>query len=281
MSSKTLEEHLKEEIIKTGYPLEIEISDLLEERWIVFNNDTYLDTEERKSREIDIFAIHLSEPEQLAGEVEPPLFVMTELIVECKKTDTHAWVFFTRPERVNWVGSGQIIDFLEITSEDKDRCLNTWDLGLHYGSFNRIAHTYSEVKLQGGSSGKSEIFEASNQLIKCARYHKDQQQELILRDRSMRHLGIYFLAIAFDGKLYEAIVKEGDVSLYPRDSISLSANRHWLSGPQTDYRIDIVTKQHFPTYLKALDSDIEKFRKYVASEENRILSKTKTTQKTE
>jgi hypothetical protein len=278
LSSKTLEEHLKEEIIKTGYPLEVEISDLLEKEWVVFNNDTYLDAEERKSREIDIFAVHMSEPQQLvalAGKEKSSssVFVMTELIVECKKTDTHAWVFFTRPSRYNWVGDGQIIDFLKIRSEDEDQYLDVYGLDLHYKSFGRVAHTYSEVKLQGESSGKSEIFEASNQLIKCARYHVEQQRESILRDASLHQIGIFFLAIALDGKLYEAIAQEGDVSLSPRDSILLAAKRHWSTGPQTSYLIDVVTKQSFSKYLKNLDSDIDGFRKHVASEEDMILSK--------
>jgi hypothetical protein len=71
LPSKDTEEHLKEEILRTGYPLEIEISALLDNEWIVFNNDSYLDLEESKSREIDIFAIHTSEPDQLVREERP------------------------------------------------------------------------------------------------------------------------------------------------------------------------------------------------------------------
>jgi hypothetical protein len=274
LSSGAMEEHLKEQVMKTGYPLEIQISDLLDGEWIVFNNDTYRDLEEQKSREIDIFAIHTSEPDQLIRQERSPLFVMTELIVECKKTDTHAWVFFTRPRQYSSVGDGQIIDSLKMRSEGKVEALNPYNLDLHYKAFDRIARTYSEVKLQGESSGKSEIFESSNQLTRCVRCYMDQQRELVLRDPSIHHVGIYFLAMALDGRLYEAVVNDGGVSLYPRDHILLAAQRHWVTGPQS-YAIDVVTKQYFAQYLKVLDSDIETFRSCLASIEGRILSKIK------
>lgn len=47
--NRTLEDHLIKRIKKSGYPLEIEISNLLDKKYVVFNTHYYFD-EERKFR---------------------------------------------------------------------------------------------------------------------------------------------------------------------------------------------------------------------------------------
>jgi len=55
MSNKQLEERLKKEILRTGYPLEIEIQSILEERGLsVFPTHFYLDPQSHEPRDIDI-----------------------------------------------------------------------------------------------------------------------------------------------------------------------------------------------------------------------------------
>jgi len=58
---RKLGDHIREMVRRTGYPLEIEVSDILEKDWAVFNNVPYLDEDESKTRTIDIYAIHDSE----------------------------------------------------------------------------------------------------------------------------------------------------------------------------------------------------------------------------
>jgi hypothetical protein len=57
-SNSELEEYLKEEILKTGYPLEVEMSDLLSKDSTVFNNEPYVDEVTSKTQPIDVFAAH-------------------------------------------------------------------------------------------------------------------------------------------------------------------------------------------------------------------------------
>lgn len=54
---KTLEDHLIEKIKESGYPLEIEISTLLDKEYLVFNTQYYFDDEIKRGRDIDIYAI--------------------------------------------------------------------------------------------------------------------------------------------------------------------------------------------------------------------------------
>jgi len=275
-NNDSLEDHLVSELLKTGYPFEIEICGLLDRDWLVFNNDPYLDEDEGKTREIDILAMHNSEADQYLIEPKSPFFMATDLAVECKKTDTHAWIFFTRQKATPpGFGSGQTLDFLEVFSKGKKNFFEPSDLPkLHYDSFNRIAHTYTEVKLQGEASQKSEIFEASNQLTKYAAYFMHDWNERISNDVSRRDIIFLFVAIAFEGKLYEAIVERGALSLHSRDNILLAvARRSKVKEGFSYYLIDVVTKNHFHKYLEALNKDIEKLRDFVYANEKEFASK--------
>lgn len=53
-----LEEHLSDQIRKSGHPLEIELSLILEKDWVIENNSPFRDPDEGKLRSVDIKAWH-------------------------------------------------------------------------------------------------------------------------------------------------------------------------------------------------------------------------------
>lgn len=92
MNDKT--SFIKEAIEKSGFPFEMEIASLLKEHgWEVLPSAHYWDEDEEKWREIDIKAYKTADqtPE---GESIRPYSLCVALIIECKKTDEFAWVFF-------------------------------------------------------------------------------------------------------------------------------------------------------------------------------------------
>jgi hypothetical protein len=73
-------------ILKSGYPLEIEIGNILRKSgWLVINQWPYLD-KDKKVRTDDIFATRVNLSSKLG------LF----LLIECKKSEKHSWVFHTQ-----------------------------------------------------------------------------------------------------------------------------------------------------------------------------------------
>lgn len=54
---RTLKNHLIERIKESGYPLEIEMSNILDPDYIVFNTSRYFDADAQQDRDIDIYAI--------------------------------------------------------------------------------------------------------------------------------------------------------------------------------------------------------------------------------
>jgi len=276
---RKLEDHIREVIQRTGYPLEIEVSDILEKDWVVFNNVPYLDEDENKTRTIDIYAINYSELEQFVSIGKPVFFVSTPLLVECKRSDTHVWVFFTRPNSTPGFGNGQTLDFLQVFTKGKKKFLDELldffrSDKLHYNRFSRLAHTYAEVKIQGQSSEKQEIFEASNQLMKFVSYEMRKESERIAGDVSNRNFSFLFPVIAFDGMIYEAIVRGGEIKLLKRVHILLETSRYSkLTRNILGYLIDVVAKPGFAQYLKLLNEDIVTIRHFFASNEKELIEK--------
>jgi hypothetical protein len=276
--TQPIEKHIAEEILKTGYPLEVTVSDILETDWIVINNETYLDVDENKTREIDVTAVHLSEVHQftpVSRRRHGALYVGTRLAVECKKSDTHAWVFFTRPEPLSIeIGDGQTLDFLKFISRGNKGFLDGLRLpSLHYQKMRRVARTYAEVKFEGHSSGKSEIFEASNQLMKYAAYEIEGVGKRVSPRSSNPDIHFHFLAIVFDGRLYEAIVEGGKLRLARREHILLNSRRHLKTGEYQEYMIDVVTAKGFPHYLKDLNNDIKRTRLFFSANKDKLEKK--------
>lgn len=264
-----LEEHLVQELTRTGYPLEIEVSSMLDNNYSVTNNKYFFDWEEKKAREIDIAASPLERKHQEA-KIEP-FRVVHRLVIECKKSNTHAWIFLTRPDILHWY-QGQRIDFLKIATKDLeldfvDVILSTCKKRLHYHSFERVASTYAEIKYQGQRSKKSEIFEAKNQLVKFVAYDIFQlHKRLKMRDfdPTTNHIiWLYHPTIVFDGKLYEAIIKDGSLHLFERKHLLLSARyspAYVKDFPRTEvpelpHLIDVVRKDFFNGFLQTLEKD--------------------------
>ncbi|MEM3641559.1 MAG: hypothetical protein QXH37_06540 [Candidatus Bathyarchaeia archaeon] len=93
--SEDLKNKLISEIEKSGYPLEIEISSILESKdWYVINNRPYVDSDEGKLRSIDISAFHAT---AFDFEKYDPLTFSPNLVVECKKVQLmHGYSFQDR-----------------------------------------------------------------------------------------------------------------------------------------------------------------------------------------
>jgi len=284
LKTHTKEDYIREQILKSGFPLEIETYSILEQNnWMAFANDYYFDEDEKKEREIDLTAVPFPEFDNkfnIINRVEP-FSLDIELAIECKKIDTHAWVFFTWPSTSGLFYSGQTLDFMQIRTNDFesslfDVILSPPDTGglLHYSKFDRLARSYVEVKIEGQDGGRKDIFTACNQLTKFIAYSFQRRVDRLAKDPD--HVMIMvFPVIVFDGDLYEATLGEtGNIILSRRKHILL-ARHSKLSFAGTDERsflIDVVAKGYFEDYLKAVRLDIRNIEQSLLSKKH-ILDK--------
>lgn len=176
----SLEDFLLRKVKESGYPLEIELSNLLDKNYSVYNTAYYRDVETQQNRDIDIHAFYNDPREEYYETRLKPLIVRIDLAIECKKSETHAWVFFTRPfEGFNdpfltgLLLDGQFKSSVPRTEDYGVGCFDYWFPQIlhssHHSKFERIAIAYDEVKKKKDSSNRKEIFEAVQQLVKFTR----------------------------------------------------------------------------------------------------------------
>lgn len=299
---KDLKDFLSDEIQKSGFPLEIEVSSILEDqKWVVLNNQPFRDPDEEELRSVDILAFHgptvYERPETL------PFGFSPRLVIECKKSSSYAWVFFTRPQDAKvFPMDGQVYDFPKAFSTKAYEERNSLSqIGIfsyeyyfnhfsdqlkgtkriHYTDFDRTAIAYNEYKIdevradspkkRETTAGRNEIFEAVNQLVKFQDFDVEESVTSPGRIRGATSplfpVELSFLAVVFDGRLFEAVVSRGKPLVEERKHLLL----HYIYRPRKSFNnlnfwIDVVKKEFFPDYLTKISQDISLMRDKVISE---------------
>lgn len=266
MTNTNFKDKLRKQIKRMGYPLEIETASILESRkWAVFPNRFYIDMDTKKTREIDISAFYKPVTSQ-RKELEPLPFSPL-LFMECKKSEDHFLVLFPRKKSFTFYDfTGQTYDFpviLRKISEFRDpikefNYVHVVINGLvHYKQFKKVASSYKLIK-PNSDKDKEDIYEVVMQLIKAQIFDVEQA---LNRDKSIKHthypIFFSFLAIVFDGKMFEAKIVGNDIDL---EEVSYGLIRAQYmpsySDHLLDYQIDVVKREYLNNYLSQLEQDI-------------------------
>ena len=249
---------IKNEIMKTGFPLEMEILSLLNSgNWFATPSDYYFDSDLNIAREIDIRASFKGKKKTSDFEVHP------FLAVECKKSETHAWVFFEgRLKSGRFSCTGQYADFIK--SQNVGSCfhlLQFMQSNLIYEGKKCVSMSYKEIKLQKIERGGNlnEIFEAINQVVKYVSFEiGNYLDSYINRKFDATSCVIFYPIIVFDGELYYAKLKNTNVSLRRvANLLFVTFFRPKYAAHRVPFLIDIVTSKFFPTYLADLEKKID------------------------
>lgn len=270
---KTLEDYLIERIKKSGYPLEIEISNLLDHKYVIFNAQYYFDEEAKQGRDIDIYAIPLILETDNLGEMEKklvPFMLRTEIAIECKKSETHAWVFYNVHNIP--VSGYHISGQFKITvpeprewSADSFQWLLKKCLNLHYYEFERVAVAYDEIKKKGDGSSRREIFEAINQLVKFVCYEIHQILSRISRSSKTsdrEFVIVFFPIIVFDGDMFEVTFDSGEPKIDRRNHVILRTHYRCPYCQEVEsFLVDVVHRSYFSEFIKILRTDFYEIRK--------------------
>jgi len=276
--NKTPEDFLLDEIEKSGYPLEIKVSSLLDKKWTVVNTDTYWDKDEGKTRDIDINAYQYIY-------VEDEVDFTINLSIECKKSGTHAWVFFTRPYEKGYMDiNGHYLDaeqrFSQSTNIVTLMKLILEPVDLHYWTNKKIGVCYHEFYLQGKHKDhdirdnrkkmteQKEIFEAQNQVKK---YIIDKNSLTMVDEGYPLFIDFYFPCIVYDGKMFEAEVTQKETKLTETKHVVLAASEP--ASPNRNYMnflIDVVHKDYVEEYMKVIECDIEALVKQIGENREKV-----------
>jgi hypothetical protein len=122
-NNKDLKSFIESQIEKTGFPTELEVMERIGSKgWEYVPSSIYCDYDENIWREIDTIAYYCFE--LVAGEALYRL--CADLVLDCKKSSDHAWVFIVPPKE-NEEGWRRLfnIDFFEPIGVAKQASLNS------------------------------------------------------------------------------------------------------------------------------------------------------------
>lgn len=286
---RTLEEHLKREILKTGYPLEIQVSSLLErESFIPFNTHYFFDEELRIGRDIDIFSHPPTETEMDLTDETLKVAIRIDLPIECKKSTTHAWVFYTRPKlSMNGIYiNGQYHNTMiqpKFSTDSFNWVFLEQYLVLHHKEFEHIAVAYDEIKKEkkdkGSKSSMREIFEATNQLVKFVCYETHQIFKRIekfpeYRARQRELVVLFLPVIVFDGDIFEVTFGNLEPKLRKVSNLLLQTHYRCPSCLKVEsYAIDIVQATYFNEFLRTVKANLNKTKEILLQKNDELLSR--------
>jgi hypothetical protein len=237
-----LKKYIKNEISKSGFPLEIKVAAILSQKgWNVKPHILY--PSEGKDKEMDIKATKIHPTKKKCKNM---------LIVECKKQESKPWIFFEQNEVNKDIFSlnaspfhlyDKLTDYFEKTHYSKQK-----PCSYHFPSFVE-------------RNCKSDpILEAVNQVIDALFY--SHNIELELYEKLERNFTFLYPIIVLDGKLFSARIEpDGNIELTESSHLQLKVLKGFKdpftfrSGTvnyiksMKPYIIDIVLKDYFSEFL--------------------------------
>ena len=221
---------IKKDILKSGMPLEVEISSILRQSgWLVIQQAAYVDRDKEEVRTVDIVAMRTKDKKTLA------------LVVECKRSEKEIWTFHTLPKSsdeylmsISLVGSLMKLHESKL-SMDMFKKAHFANMDIKVGTSNYVPFKY-----------KDSFFEAQQQVTKAAEYFTQKWR---------KHYLIYPV-IVFDGEMYEFDISGKDLRVGPIEYLQFTGS---TKGRRTliPCLIDVMKKGHFLDFLESIQEEIE------------------------
>ena len=252
---KTLKEKIIKDLLQTGFPLEVSISNTLRTlEWTVTNSPLYVDPEDKTTRELDIYALKIYSETPSASVFKNDPFLFSHLIIQCKKS-AKPWVFFDNAgEEPYWVG------FYSIKCDNTDiiprLCSDTDVVRLTDHRYKKIKrHRSFHIFDNAGKkqSGNKDIYESLITSCKALEYYKNMYAA-----GSVIH--VLTPVIILDGtSLWSASLdKKSKISL--KKVPSLIVKFDYIFGDKKpsslNYQfVEIITQEYFKKNLKLIEAD--------------------------
>jgi hypothetical protein len=248
MSEKDLKEEILDEIEKTGFPLELRISNFLHENGhYVANNLYYIDRDEDKGREVDMRALK----NFVFKDNDEEYYVRHCLLIECKRSDK-PWVIFTSPVTSYDMG-GHSIDtegfsdtYLDSYDKEKDLIFGKLDKIHPFKSYLRRGRSYFEAFKDKETGGA--IFKALTTSVMAT---------IAMRDEKFasggRNICFYYPIVLFEGKLFEAYYEHATMCIKEVDSAIVSFFYESAKYKRDNFAVVVITEGTFVNFASKLD----------------------------
>ena len=232
---------IRERILKSGYPSEVEIGTILrKDGWLVGNQWPYRDKITGKIRPVDILAMKFGFPQSRLA---------VSLLLECKKRLKGEWIFHTQEKEKEFLPLlGALFDFLnkikgtafsqEVTDLTPDDIMASTLSGLHL-----LDKTIRTGIFSVTPEGKDDFHEAVMQIISALEGLKNSMK-----------LFVIFPTIVFSGDMFEYYMENEETKIKPINHIQFITFVPESEG-MYPCMIDIIRKSYFKEFLRIVNRD--------------------------
>lgn len=253
-----MEENLKNNLSKyikekTGYLEELKVGNIFSKAgWDIRHSNYYLDRDEEKGREIDIYASKSNHFQDSLGE---KINIRINLVCEVKKSTEKPWIIFStkKSSSDNFFGfsvyyENNMKDILEQKIKMKV------DRNSSISSFERIGETYCEAFVNNSSrsdSDHSQIFKSLTSSTKASEYFLSMRKSNYLLDALCpKSIDFFEPIVIFNGRVFEAYLNNQDeLELNEINHIPVLFNRISPKYDRYNYLIDVITVKELPNLL--------------------------------
>lgn len=257
-------------IFRSGYLLEQRAQRILHNRgYFVSANDSYVDPDTGKSREIDIYA---TGAEQISRDRE---FIFPMLICECEN-NPQPMVAFVEESPISFLNyreakiAGIPIQCLSTKAKGRELIPIQEFLGFekyhHYCKGLTATQYCSFVRKKQQpndwmATHLDEQHESFTRLINALEFYIDKyytNYRLPYKSEVERiNLEFYYPILILQGPLYAATLKKGRLALRPVQHIQYRKDYH-LKGRNLTYQIDVITEVFLPKYVDVIEREMRK-----------------------
>jgi hypothetical protein len=259
-AKENIEDYIKKEISKSGFPLEISIATILAKHgWLVIPHLIY-PVGDNGFQELDI---HATKNTKIEG-------LQNILVVECKKQESKPWVFFEQDslnKNVFTLNMSPINIYyakIETSFFPRHHYYGKKPCAYHFPCFvKRRGETESgDVQGQGGGDV---ILKAINQVLDSLIFSWEMETERYVKLKN-KIVSVLYPIIVFQGKLFSAqVLPDGEIRTNEAKFLQLRVSRalkelttfrysetNSLVVSVKDFIIDVVHQDYFEEYLKNL-----------------------------
>lgn len=229
---------IKKEIEKTGFPLELRVAEFLTRRdYYVAHSLYYIDEEENKSREVDLRALHNTEIKNVDGKTK---HIRNCLLIECKKSANKPWIFLSSSN------SSYDPAYYDLPSLPSVNVLSfeEWDHfeKIHpFCRYNVLGRSYFEAFKNNESSEM--IFKALTTAVKATLYTMKSEFGIAGDD-----LCYYYPLIVFDGDIFQAELRDGQITVEQVDSVLVSFLYKSPTYKSGEFAVPVLKESALPDF---------------------------------
>jgi hypothetical protein len=250
MFKDKLSKYIKE---KTGYLEELKVGNIfLKAGWDVRHSNYYLDRDEEKGREIDVYA---SKNIVFKDSLGKEIYIGLNLVCEVKKSIEKPWVIFSTKK-------SHYDSFFGFSLYYENNMKNVIakiiefniDRNSSIGSFTRIGETYCEAYInntQKSGSDYSQIFKSLTSSVKASEYFLSiRGDNAFINALFPKSIELFEPIVIFNGLRCEAYLNEqNELELDEINHIPIFFNRISPKYNRTNYIVDVVTIKELPNLL--------------------------------